>query len=228
MSSEVKKPLGIKSTCLYGKVEENSKYYDVRDEVGKSLLDYRLVKIKCQIKSNDSIYGIQFIYRNINSLKEVTLINVKSREFGLIEQEMDFGIEEIVGLRTWVSDDIKLIGFEVTTNRGKVKKFGYGNDEELRIIPDFENNDNTIVGFCVTADDKNGVTSLFAYYLNKKTYAFYIYSGVFSLRIKVKNEEFKKKFESKLPSMDEKNRILYRICCLPDNQFFNIIKYALS
>ena len=54
MSSEVKKPLGIKSTCLYGKVEENSKYYDVRDEVGKSLLDYRLVKIKCQIKSNDS------------------------------------------------------------------------------------------------------------------------------------------------------------------------------
>ena len=200
----------------------------MRNEVGKNILNYRITKIKCQLKSNDSIYGIQFIYRNINTNKEETLINVKSKELDLIEQEMSFGFEEIVDLRTWLSDEIKLIGFEVTTNRGRQKKFGFGNDEQLRICPDFENNDQTIVGFGVAADDKNGVTSLYAYYLNKRTYAFYIYSGVFSLRIKIKDEEFKKKIESKISNMSEKNKILYRVCSLPDNQFFNIIKYALS
>ena len=228
MSTEIKNKLGITATCNYGKVEENSNYYDMRNEVGKNILNYRITKIKCQLKSNDSIYGIQFIYRNINTNKEETLINVKSKELDLIEQEMSFGFEEIVDLRTWLSDEIKLIGFEVTTNRGRQKKFGFGNDEQLRICPDFENNDQTIVGFGVAADDKNGVTSLYAYYLNKRTYAFYIYSGVFSLRIKIKDEEFKKKIESKISNMSEKNKILYRVCSLPDNQFFNIIKYALS
>lgn len=228
MSSDIKQSLGIATTCNFGTVLENSKYHDVRDEVGKAILDYRLTKIKCQIKSNDSIYGIQFYYRNINTGKEVALINVKPKELDLIEQEMTFGIEEIVDLRTWVSDDIKLIGFEVTTSRGKIQKFGYGNDEELRKCPDFEDNNNTIVGFGVTADDKSGVTSLYAYYLNKRTYAFYIYSGVFSLRIKIKDEKCKKKFEAKLPNMSEKYKTLYRICSLPDNQFFNVIKYALS
>ena len=115
-----KQSLGVVSTCIFGKVEEFSKYYDVKDEVGKSILDYRLTKIKCQLKSNDSIYGIQFYYRNINTGKEVALINVKAKETDLIEQEMTFGVEEIVDFRSWLSDEIKLIGFEVTTNRGRI------------------------------------------------------------------------------------------------------------
>ena len=229
MSTETKHRLGITSTCNYGKVEEKSEYHDMRDKVGKNILDYRISKIKCQLKSNDCIYGIQFIYRNINTNEEVALIDVKPRELDLIEQEMNFGFEEIIDLRTWVSnDEIKLIGFEVTTNRGHSQKFGYGNDEELRKIPDLEDKEQTIVGFGVTADEKNGVTSLFAYFMNKRTYAFYLFSGIFSLRIKIKDEEFKKKIESKLSNMNEKNKILYRVCSLPDNQFFNIIKYTLS
>ena len=226
--SSGKQSLGIRATCNYGTVEESSKYYDVKDEVGKSILDYRLTKIKCQLKSNDAIYGIQFYYRNINTGKEVALINVKAKETDLIEQEMTFGVEEIVDFRSWLSDEIKLIGFEVTTNRGRIQKFGYGNDEQLRICPDFEGNNNTIVGFGVTADDKNRVTGIYAYYLNKKTYAFYLYSGVFSLRIKAKDENYKKKYDAKFPNMSEKYKILYKVCCLPDNQFYNIIKYALS
>ncbi len=226
--SSGKKQIEVAPTCLYGRVEENSKYYDVKDEVGKSLLDYRITKIKCQVKSNDSIYGIQFYYRNINTGKETALINVKAKETDLIEQEMTFGVEEIVDLRTWVDDEIQLIGFEITTNRGRIKKFGYGNDEQLRTCPDFLDKDKTIVGFGVTADNRNRVVGLYGYYLNKKTYAFYLYSGVFSLRIKTKDENYKKKFDAKYPNMNEKYKVLYKVCCLPDNQFYNIIKYALS
>ena len=228
MSSEKKGHHPLDSTCNYGFDGENSKIYDVNDEAGESILNYKIKKIICQIKSNEGIYGIQFIYRNINDGKEKTLINVKQKGLDLIEQEMTFGVEEIVDLRTWVSKDSKLIGFEITTNKGRSQKFGYGKDEDLRKIPEFENNENNIVGFCVSADDKNGVTSLFAYYLNKRTYDFHIYSGIFSLRIKIRDEKFKKIIENKLPTMNEKNKILYKICCLPDNQFFHVIKYALS
>ena len=228
MSSDNKGHYSLKSTCNYGFDGENSKYYDVTDEVSESILNYKIKKIICQIKSNECIYGIQLIYRNINDGKEKTLINVKPKELDLIEQEMTFGVEEIVDLRTWVSKDFKLIGFEITTNKGRSQKFGYGKDEDLRKIPEFENNENNIVGFCVSGDDKNGITSLFAYYINKRTYDFYIYSGIFSLRIKIKDEKFKKIIENKLPTMNEKNKILYKICCLPDNQFFHVIKYALS
>ena len=113
----------------------------------------------------------------------MALINVKSKEFDLIEQEMTFTLEDIIDLRTWVSDDIRLIGFEVTTNKGRSQKFGYGNDEELRKIHEFENKENNIVGFNVTADNTSGVTALYAYYLNKRTYAFYLYSGIFRKQI---------------------------------------------
>ena len=218
----------IKTTCNYGKINENSKSYDVCDEIGgENLLNYKIYKIICQIKSNESIHGIKFIYRNINDGKEVTLINVKSKEFDLIEQEMTFTLEDIIDLRTWVSDNISLSGFEVTTNKGRSQKFGYGNDEDLRKIYEFENKENNVVGFNVTADDSNGVTALYAYYLNKRTYAFVLYSGIFSLRIKVKDEKYRKKIKNKLSKMSEKSKILYRICCLPDNQFFQVIKYTL-
>lgn len=223
MSSEVT----IFSTCKFGRVDENSKTYDISKEPGKKILDYRISKIKCQTKSNDAIYGIQFIYRNINTNEEVALINVIPKELNLIEQEMSFDIEDLVDLRIWVSDDIRLRGFEVTTNKGRTKKFGYGNDEELIKVPDFEDKVNTIVGFGVCADDKYGVTALYAFYLNKKTYAFCLYLGIFGLRIKLRNEEYKRKCKSQLSNMKEKNKILFRVCSLPDNQFFNIIKYAI-
>ena len=232
MSSQKNQDLVITSTCIFGRNNNNefSKIYDIRDKVGKKILDYRLIKIKCQLKSNDCIYGIQFIYRNINTNKEETLINVEPKDLdlsNLIEQEMDFGLEEIVDFRTWLSEETKLIGFEVTTNRGRTQKFGFGNDEELRKCPNFESKDNCIVGFGVVAEEKNGIVGIYAYFVRKKLYAFYSYNGVFKLRIKIKNEEYKKQIESKISNLSDKNKILYKVCSLPDNQFFNIIKYTL-
>ena len=228
MSIENNEEIGIYSTCNFGSTDETSKCYDIRNEVGKKIIHYKLSKIKCQIKSKDSIYGIQFIYRNINTCKEETLIDVKSTDYNLIEQEMSMNGEELVDLRTWLSEEIKLIGFEVTTNKGRTQKFGYGNDEQLRMCPDLVEKDRVIVGFGVSADEKKGVTSLYAYYINKATYSFHLYRGVLSLRTKIKNEEYRKKIRPKLDNLSEQNKILYRICSLPDNQFFNIIKYALS
>ena len=227
MEKEKIEYISIIISCNYGTIGENSKYYDVYDILKEKILDYKLTKIKCQLNSNKSICGIQFFYRNINDGKETPLININSNQKDLIDQEMNLNGEDIINLRVWLKD-VKLIGFEVTTNKDRIQKFGYGEDEDLIKIFDLEKLDKIIVGFGVCADEKDGVTSLYFYQMNKRHYIFHIYSGVFSLKIKLKDEKFKKKVERKISKMSEKNKLLYRICSLPENQFFNIIKYALE
>lgn len=217
----------IEPTCIYGTVAESTNY-DMKDILGEKLIDYRLTKIKCFLKSNTSIYRIQFTYRNTNDDKETTFIDVKSNEKDLIEQEMDLNNEEIINMRVWLNDEINLIGFEVETKKGRIQKFGYGNDDQLIKISDFEEEKRFIVGFGCYADEKNGVTAIYAYYINKKQYISIFYDGIFSLRIKLKDPKFKEKKEKELNKMNEKNKILYRISQLPDNQFFNIIKYIFD
>ena len=66
--------------------------------------------------------------------------------------------------------------------------------------------------------------------INKMVYDIYVYEGILSLRIKLKDNEYKAKIEEKIKNDDliNKNKLLFRICCLPENHFFNVIKYALS
>ena len=226
--TEKENEIELEPTCIYGSVAE-SKMYDMYDILGKNLLDYRISKIKCFVKSNKSIYGIQFIYRNIFTCEEKAFIDVKSKEKDLIEQEMDLSNEDIKDLRVWLDQDIKLLGFEVITNKNRIQKFGYGDGEEqLRTISDFKEGDKVIVGFGCYADDKDGVTAIYGYYVNRRKYFAVIYSGILSLRAKIKDPKYKEKIERKVEKMDEENKILFRVVQLPSNQFFNILKYSIE
>ena len=226
--AEKENEIEIEPTCIYGSVAE-SKLYDMHDILGKNLLDYRISKIKCFVKSNKSIYGIQFIYRNIFTCEEKIVIDVKTKEKDLIEQEMDLNNEDIKDLRTWLDQDIKLLGFEVITNKNRIQKFGYGDGEEqLRTISDFKEGDKVIVGFGCYADDKDGVTAIYGFYVNRRKYFAVIYSGILSLRAKIKDPKYKETIEKKVEKMDVGNKILFRVVQLPSNQFFNILKYSIE
>ena len=224
---EVTKSFPIILSCNYGTDNEESHHFNTYDKLGDKLLDYKLIKIKCQLISNKSIEGIQFIYKNIDDGKEVALIDIKSSEKDLIEQEMILNNENIIDLKVFLRD-IKLIGFEVTTNRNHSKKFGYGNDEELIKISDLENLDNVVVGFGVCYGKEVGISSLYFYYMKRLDYVLQIYSGVLSLKVKLKEIDFRQKIEKKLSKMSKKNKLFYRICSLPDNLYFGVIKYALE
>lgn len=226
-----KKLINIYPTCLYGTSdEENSKRYDMVDILKENLLDYRLTKIKCFLKSNsNSIYGIQITCKNRNDGTEINVIDVNSNGQDLIEQEFILPYSsEINNMNVWLDKDCKSIGFEVITRKKIFKKFGYGNDEELIKVPDFEKLDQVIVGFGCCADETNGVIGIYAYYMNRKIYISNIYDGIFSLRNKIKDPKFKGKTEQNLKMMSEKNRLLFRICQLPDNLFFSVIKYSIE
>ena len=67
------------------------------------------------------------------------------------------------------------------------------------------------------------------YHMDKRTYGFYIYKEIFMLRSKVRNDKNKNEMGKKTDKMNDiKKKILFKICTLPDNQFFNIIKFTLS
>ena len=224
MSLEEQNLNDVKETCNYG-TDDNYKRYDMKDILKDKLLDYRIKKIKCQIKPNSSIYGIQFIYRNILNCEEKDIINVKPKESDLLEQEMDLNNEDIIDLRVWLKD-VKLIGFEITTSKNRVKKFGYGEEAELIKISDLENHDQIIVGFGCCENEQHEISSIYGYFISKRKYISVIFEGILWLRIKNKDPKFKQKVEEKVKKMNEKNQILYRVCNLPDNKFFNVIKYS--
>ena len=213
-------------TCNYGYVSENADLYDMKTILNTKMMDYKLSKIKCQLKSNIGIYGIQFIYRNLIDGKETEIINIQPKEKDLIEQEFDLCGEHIIDMNIWLNNEIILIGFEIITNKKRVQKFGYGNDEELIKIPDLKDLDKIIIGFGVNAFERNWISSIYGYYVNKNTYFSNLYKGILYLREKSKNPEYNEKIKKKLNNMNKKNQILYRICSLPQNHFFNIMKYT--
>ena len=219
--------LTIISTCNYGLVSEKSKHYSFTDTIKETILEYRISKIKCQLKSNQYISGIQITCINRNDLKELKIIDVQPNSGYDIEQECEIdSLEHIEDMRVWLKE--RLTGFEITTSKKKVKMFGYDNGEDAIKVPDLENRDNVVVGFGLYASDTEGVTSIYGYFVNAKKYCLSIYSGIFYLKMKLKDEHFKKKTIEKLPNMEEKLQILYRVCSLPDSTFFGIVKFALS
>ena len=67
---------------------------------------------------------------------------------------------------------------------------------------------------------------IYGYYLNKSEFFSIMYKGILYLRRKTQNSTYVEKIKKKLGNMNKKNQILFKICNLPQNQFFNIIKYT--
>jgi len=222
-----KSKLQIYSSCIYGKMKEGAKFYDIKNNVGSKILDYRLHKIRCQLKPKICILGIQFIYIYKKEGSEKMMINLQAvSKDDFIEQELILKKGEYINnIKLWVKE--KLIGFQVFTNLKNTKKFGYGGDDCLVNVPDLKHYDKSVVGFGIYGEYQDGIYSMFFYYLDKKKYSGTISIGIFYLRYKLKKIRFRKKIEQKLKKLNDNLKVLYQVCLLPDYQFFSIIKYMI-
>ena len=68
--------------------------------------------------------------------------------------------------------------------------------------------------------------SISAAYIHIKSYLGNT-KGYFELKRKLKDQVFKNAIESKLNSLSESDKILYRVCNLPDSCFNSVIRYCL-
>ena len=204
--------------------------YDYSSANEKDILDYRLQKIVCKLNSEkQQIQSMTLIYKNRNTGQLITLLDtVKSKTNEGIEMAYTFGDFEVINkVNIWVKD-YNLIGFEIETNEGNHKKFGYGDNESLK-IDTFKSGNKVILGLGVNAGRQYGVSSIYFYYIDRVHLAAIEYAGLLQLRAKLKaNQDFKNKFEAKKSSLNEKEKFILDICELPDTAFFPITSDLMS
>ena len=214
----------IAKTNNYGFTQVSTTCYEMH-KIQSKLLEYYLYKISCDLKSNGFITGIKLTYINRKDKSKIDVINIPPKKKSSLNQEMIFDSSElIIDIRLWIKE--RLIGFEIETNKGQIKKFGYGDESQLVKIPELENKENIVVGFEINADDKDGITAICCYYLWKNKFLTYIHSGFFYLKAKLKNDEYKKKIKEKMQNMDKNLQLLYKTCLLPDYQFLQVMKFV--
>ncbi len=200
--------------------------YDCVGDKGIKFLDFHIHEIRYRLRSNECIQSIQVIYKNRNTGELVTLMDTDPRDDKRDRFEFDDS-EEIKEVRVWTKKE-SLIGFEVTTNRNRSKKIGFGDDESIK-IKEFEHGDKIIFGFGCHANHQYGVSSIYCYFMDKRKYGIVQNSGLIQLRAKLKlNPEFKKKLEAKMDTLNENQKIILQTCDLPDTAFFPLATYIMS
>ena len=218
----------IKNDDKFKEVKYTTNEYDICQKITEDqILNYKIHKIICKNVSNKYIASLKIIYKNRNTGEEITLLDTPCDDNELVELdpfELD-ELEEIISVRIWCEPNKRLTGFEVKTNKGRTRQFGYGDDTTLEKIDELEVGDKVVVGFGVYAGKELGVTALFCYYIGKKLHAIALSSGMLYLRTKIKNKSL---ISNVSKEEDEKMYTLRRVCDLSDVLFFEIAKFAVS
>ncbi len=173
--SEGKKDL-IYSSLEYGYYKPEStqfdsagagETYDICDKLGSNILNYHLKKINYILNANHYIDLIKFQY-----IKKTdgTTENLETPSWEGLSDKMEEYIldddEEVNNVKVYLKD-MRLIGFEICTNKGKNKKIGYGEENEVNKENNLEGGGKLVVGFGFNASKKYGVYSMHFYYADK-------------------------------------------------------------
>ena len=141
--------------------------YDICDKLGSNIINYHLKKINYILNENQYIDLIKLQYKKktdgtSESMETPTWegLTDKAEEYIL-----DDG-EEINNVKIYLKE-MRLTGFEIITNKGKNKKIGYGEENEVNKEINFEEGGKTVVGFGFNASKKYGVYSMHFYYIDK-------------------------------------------------------------
>jgi hypothetical protein len=214
------------ATPNYGLITEKSIILDDCEIFKEFLIGYRLYKIKCWTENKAGIIGIQLCYKDRETNEEIISINKHRAEDTNYQEFILEPLELITGITIWKNNSLN--GFEIRTNKKRIKRFGYDIGEKILPEEFEENNLNIILGFFFTYEPNIGISSMGCYYLNRKYFSIILYSGILYLRIRLKDEQYKNEIKKKLNDIDISDRALYYTCLLPSNHFFGIIKYTWS
>ena len=221
-----KKLVNYEATSNYGLITEKSLLLDDLLIFNEFLICYRLHRIRCWQNKQLGLIGIQLFYKDRVTNEEIISLNKsKNTESTLVEFNLD-SLEYITGLTIYKTD--LLNGFSIITNKKRQKLFGYDIGE--KIIPEAfeEEGKNVILGFFFTFEPNFVISSVGCYYLNRIFFSMILYSGVLYLRIKLKDEKFRKEIENKINTIDKSFKALFKMCLLPNILFYGVLKYSLS
>ena len=145
--SYCQKEINLESEKKTEEEKETSEYNICQKIKEEEILNYKIHKIICEVASNKYIANLKLIYKNRNDGQEITLLETPTykKENGEELIKLDPFVfdefEEIISVRVWVEDNKRLLGFGIETNKGRIQKFGGGEDDTLIKIDDFERED---------------------------------------------------------------------------------------
>lgn len=215
----------IENSSNYGIINDNLINYDEQKLLGEYLLNFKLKRIRCWSEKNVGLSGMQILYKNRITSQEVKTIDVIKKDFSGEEQEITLDSNEMIN-KVILWKDEALRGFEIKTNKGREKKFGWCGEGTKEEFEKFVN--HYLIGFFLGFHKKEGILSMGFYFVKEEDYYLLLYLGIFMLRIKLKKKDFKNKIMEKLPTMDISDKALFHTCSLPNNQFFGIFKYIFG
>ena len=217
----------IKETDLYGIVSKDNISLDDYNNFENSLILVELYKIKCFINESKQIVGLQTIFRDKNedeNIKEYQSIFIQL-DNNSQEQEFIFEKREsIINITIWKNDSLN--GFEITTNKHRNFLFGLTTGNKI-MLNEFSSENNMVVGLFSKFNYKFGLTALGFYYVNRKEHLIVLYSGLFYLRAKLKDEQFNKYIKNNEANLDYTDKTILKLGLLPKNLFGYILQFLI-
>ena len=218
----------IKETDCYGLITNDCLTLDDKYTFNNSLILVELYKIVCFISKNKNIIGIKTVFRD--RVKKDNDIEYQSIYIKLdnncLEQEFIFkNNESIINITIWKEEVIN--GFEIITNQNRTFLFGLNSGTKI-MLNEFSSNINKVVGFFAKFDLRIGLSALGLYYISSREHIILLYSGLFYLRAKLKNEKYRNSIIDEESKLDFTNQTILNLCLLPKNLFCNIIKYLIN
>lgn len=210
-----------------------SKNFDFTSKFKHKVLDYHIHKIIYSLNNKQSIQSIKMIYKNRNDGHLDTLLEAGKKLEGKEENEIEFEeFEEINNLFFYLTKATSvrtLAAICIETNKGKTKYIGNQDNGELIKDDELDSRQNIVLGFGLNWCEAYGVSSMYAYYINKNKFGLIQYSGFFQLRAKLKKDkEFKEKMKAQKSALDDKQKLILEACDLPDAAFFPVASYVIS
>ena len=193
----------------------------------ENLFQYRLSKIRFFIgdeNGKELILGLQTFYTDANG-KEITNGEARDQD----EKELDIKTMEIPAndyIRNFILNigDEGIIQIKFETKKGKT--FVVGSEETDNIILNFNEDNKDIIFLYFLGGYRECLECMAAGYIPIESYLGNT-RGYFDLKIKLKDKSFKNNVEAKLNSLSYSDRILFRVCNLPNSCFNSIIKFCL-
>lgn len=221
----------------YNEIDEKdenkiSKNFDFTQKFKNNVLDYHIHKIIYTLNNRQSIQTLKMVYKNRNDGHLETLLEAGKNEEKKEEYEIEFeDFEEITNIFFYITKDKleNLAAICIETSKGRSKYIGNQDKGDITKDSLLNSGQNIVLGFGVNWCESYGVTSIYAYSINKHKFGLCQYSGFFQLRAKLKNDlKFKEQLELKKSTLDEKQKLIFEICDLPDSTFFPIASYIIS
>ena len=221
----------IKKTIFYGTIiPMETKRFDDSELFGPdNMFENKLSKVNIFLgKSKDDkeiIMGIQTFYLNISGevIERMQAIEDPQKILEIKSLEIPSN-DYITNFFLGVKND-RIVQIELITERGR--KLVVGSEEgERRKEPLNDTHDNMVLYFYGAY--RKRLEALSVGYIPIVPYYKYLSMGYFMLNKKLKDPKFKEQVLANFEKLEKNDKILFRVCSLPDACFNSIVKYCFA